>query len=260
MTFVEPTAAVILALEPDGQSRSRVQRARERLAALRHADGGWGIAAPDAESGWMTAWAVRALAGADHNAAADGAEWLLRQAGIRLTDPKEIEWARTVLHIDPTVTGWAWQTNDAAWIFPTALSLLALHDAGIDGHPRVSEAQKYLLDRAIPGGGWNIGNPFMVTGNLAPTVENTVMALLALDAGGVIDDAVARAQAWLARDDFTPTPFEWAWRAWYWDRSRTQPAKLQQAQVALAGLQSEDGSWNSNPFTTAVALLGGAGA
>lgn len=258
MTFVEPTAAAMLALESDAQSSLFVQRARAWLELLQHSDGGWGIAELDTESGWMTAWAVWALAAEGGGAPARGVSWLLAQAGLRVTDPAQIANVKRALQIDPTITGWAWQPNDAAWIFPTALTLLALDAMGVRDHPRVREGQRYLLDRAISTGGWNIGNPFMVTGSLPPTVENTSLALLALGRGQVRAKAVTRAQAWLAQDTFTPTAFEWAWRAYYWNMAGSDTGQAARARAALALLQREDGSWDGNPFTTAIAVMGGA--
>lgn len=266
MSFVEPTAAVMFALEPDAEFADSVHRARAFLKQLQRGDGGWGIAAPDEESGWMTAWAVWALAQSDADAAQRGVQWLLNQAGIRITDPKEIERVRQLLKIDATTSGWAWQPGDAAWIFPTALALLALRAMGMREHPRVQEAIGYLLDRAIPTGGWNIGNPFMVTGNLPPTVENTALALMALDAHGIENEITRRAREWLAQENFTPTAFEWAWRAWYWNKSQVAGHKLpdgyvNRAVAALRELQRADESFDGNPFTTALAAmaLGAAG-
>lgn len=252
MSFVEPTAAVMLALEPDTQFADAVRRARAFLKALQRADGGWGIAAPDEQSGWMTAWAVWALAQSEVDAAQRGAQWLLNHSGIRIADAKEIERVKQLLKLDATITGWAWQAGDAAWIFPTALALLALHAMQVREHPRVQEAIRFLLDRAIPTGGWNIGNPFMVTGNLPPTVENTALALAALDAYGIENDITRRAREWLAQEHFTPTAFEWAWRGWYW---KAGDALLERARIALEKLQRADGSWDGNLFTTAMAAM-----
>jgi hypothetical protein len=222
------------------------------LQQLQRADGGWGIAALDDESGWMTAWAVWALAQSDINAARRGVQWLLNTSGLRVNDPEQIEGVKHVLKIDATITGWSWQPGDAAWIFPTALALLALNAMQVRELARVQEAVQYLLDRAIATGGWNIGNPFMVTGNLPPTVENTALVLLALDAHGIENDVTRRAAEWLARENFTPTAFEWAWRAWY----RTQTRRnAERARAALNALQRADGSWDGNPFTTAIAAL-----
>ena len=253
MSFVEPTAAALLALTIDAQAASHVQRARAFLKSIQRADGGWGIAAPDDASGWMTAWAVWALASSEANdAARRGVDWLLESAGIRVTDPNQVAHVQKTLRIDARITGWSWQPNDAAWIFPTALSLLALDAVNVREHPRVREGIQYLLDRAIPTGGWNIGNPFMVSGNLPPTVENTSLALMALRAFDIENEITARAQKYLARENFTSTAFEWAWRAWYWKK---MDAPTKGAHAALETLQRADGSWDGNPFTTAIALM-----
>ncbi len=270
MSFVEPTAAVICALSPDASSQPQVQRARGFLRGLQRADGGWGIAALDDESGWMTAWGVWALAGgdaADTAAAQKGVEWLLKEAGLRVTDKKQIEDVEKVLHIDATITGWAWQPGDAAWIFPSALALVALDAMGVKEHARVKEGLQYLLDRAIATGGWNIGNPFMVSGSMPPTVENTALALIALDAFGVENEATAKAAEWLGHEGFTNTAFEWAWRALYARRTlRLRSGQAPDPSAALragsgrwrdglVALQREDGSWDGNPFTSALAVM-----
>ena len=82
MSYVEPTAAVLLALiDPTARARGR-----DFLLSLQHADGGWGIAALDSESGWMTAWAIIALADFPEARAvvARGAQWLLATEGQRI--------------------------------------------------------------------------------------------------------------------------------------------------------------------------------
>lgn len=255
MSFVEPTASVLRALSPDAQSPTQVQRARAYLKGLQHPDGGWGIAAPDDESGWMSAWAVWALSSGetdDRSAAQRGVDWLLKQSGLRITDPSQIEGVEKVLHINPTITGWAWLPGDAAWIFPTALTLLALDAMGVRDHPRVKEGVQYLLDRAITTGGWNIGNPFMVTGSMPPTAENTGLSLVALHTLGVQNDATQNAAAWLAQEGFTNTSFEWAWRAYFWNKTNASPGR---GRTELEKLQRADGSWDDNPFTTALVLM-----
>lgn len=256
MSFVEPTATAILALIPDAQFHAQVQRGRSFLRSLQHADGGWGVAAPDDESGWMTAWAVWALASGDADdatAASRGAGWLLEHAGIRVQDPKQIEGIKNVLHIDAAITGWSWQVGDAAWIFPTALALLALDSVAMTDYPRVREGIQFLLDRAIVTGGWNIGNPFMITGVVPPTVESTALTLQALHRLGVANETTRRAEQYLAQEGFTNTAFEWAWRAWYWKQSNRP---LEHARAALEKLQRADGSFDGNPFTTAIVAMG----
>lgn len=253
MSYVEPTAAVLLALDGDASIQSARERAHAWLRQLQHPDGGWGIAALDDESGWMTAWAVWALARVGESSAQRGVNWLLKAEGLRVSNPADIERLRAILHIDPTITGWSWQPGDAAWIFPTALSLMALEKFSLRDHARVREGVQYLLDRAIPTGGWNIGNPFMVSEKLSPTVINTALALVALDALHVANKVIDQADAWLT--DHAPrlgTGQELAWTAWCSAaRGRSNLSVFAQ----LREHQRDDGSFERNPFVTAIALL-----
>lgn len=253
MSFVEPTAAVILALSQDAEMTAQVQRARAYLQNLQHADGGWGIAAMDDESGWMTAWAVWALAESDVGAARRGAEWLLQIPIFRVTTQADLSGIEKILKIDASVAGWPWQPGDASWVFPSALALLALDAVGMQSHARAQEGVQYLLDRAIAEGGWNVGNPYMVSGNFPPTVENTALALRALAVYGVENDVTQRGINYLQQENFTATAFEWAWRVLYLAQTRRDAAR---ARAALNGMRRADGSWDANPFTTAIAWLG----
>ncbi len=277
MSFVEPTAAVLLALENDSRAGEQVARGREYLRLLQQEDGGWGIAALDAESGWMTAWAVWALAEANPAATARGVEWLLRTEGPRTTDPVEITSARQILRINLSLSGWPWQAGDASWVFPTALALLALKATGRPEHPRATEGVRYLLDRAVPSGGWNVGSPVMFDSEVPATIVDTSLALISLQRLGVSGDAVEKAKAELSRRLAQGgTSAELAWYGWAVRLSGSDAAPIPMhvsgsdaapipvhvlgsdaapIPVRLQALQRGDGSWDSNPLTTAVALL-----
>lgn len=252
MSYVEPTAAVLRVL-PDATARAR---GRDFLLALQHADGGWGIAARDSESGWMTACAVYALADFPQarDAVVRGVQWLLATEGQRLTDSHARQTIRTLFRIDSTLTGWPWQRGDAAWVHPTALALRALVAAGVREHARIHEGIAYLFDRACPDGGWNVGNPWMLDKKIPATIQDTAIALLALRAVGVTEDegrmtkalhylrdAVVRAQ----------TSTELAWGIW---ALRDWQMEIGDAMARLKALQRADGSWDGNPFITAVAM------
>ena len=251
MSYVEPTAAVLCALT-DPAARAH---GRDFLLALQHADGGWGIAACDPESGWMTAWAVYALADfPDARAAvARGVEWLLATEGQRLTDPSARQTIQTLFRIDSTLTGWPWQRGDASWVHPTALALLALVAAGVREHTRIREGIAYLFDRACPDGGWNIGNPWMLDKKIPATIQDTAIALLALRAVGVTEDEgrMAKAIDYLRRAvDQARTAAELAWGIW---ALREWGFEIGDSVARLNALQRADGSWDGNPFITALA-------
>jgi hypothetical protein len=253
MSYVEPTGAVLLALADESGAAEASSRGREFLRNLQHADGGWGIAALDAESGWMTAWAVWALARDDKAAATRGAEWLLRTEVIRITDSAIVDGARKLFRMDARLTGWPWQPGDASWVFPTALALLALNATAQSAHPRVQEGIRYLLDRAIPSGGWNIGDPFLVTGTPPATIVTSSLALISLGGFGISNEVVGNARGWLAgKMEQVSTAAELAWGLW---AARTPQFDAGPALARLQTLQRADGSWDGNPLTTAVAMM-----
>ena len=64
---------------------------------------------------------------------------------------------------DNTLTGWPWVRGTFGWVEPTAWSVIALVLSGLGGHPRAAEGRRLLLDREIPSGGWNYGNPARFT-------------------------------------------------------------------------------------------------
>jgi hypothetical protein len=272
MSYVEPTATVILAL----RDQTAQGRARDFLLSLQRADGGWGIGVMDSESGWMTAWAVHALADFPEarDSVARGVSWLVATEGVRLTDAVSRARIRGPYQMDSALRGWPWQRGDAAWVHPTALAILALRRAQgrLFAHPsefilsevegRVHDGVQYLLDRAVPSGGWNIGNPWMLDKQLPATVQDTAIALLAWR-------AVGDPSTWLRMDDApitraieflrgavgrAKTSAELAWGVY---ALRNWGVDVGDALARLNALQDPDGSWQGNPFITAIAMKAG---
>jgi squalene cyclase len=251
MSFIEPTSAVLLVLN-DVNARAR---SRDYLLSLQHADGGWGIAAMDDASGWMTAWAVRALADFPeaHAAMRRGANWLIENTGLLVTDESARAKINQLFKIDSTVRGWGWQKGDAAWVHPTALAILALATAGQSNHSRTQEGVQYLFDRAVPSGGWNVGNPWMLDKQIPATIQDTAVALLALRAVGESsnDARIAAAIRFLRKAVVhAQTPAELAWGIYALQRWKVE---VSEALQRLNALQRTDGSWAGNPFITAIA-------
>jgi hypothetical protein len=81
---------------------------------------------------------------------------------------------------NPSIKGWPWIEGTYSWIEPTALAILALRSSEFNGHPRVREAVRMILDRQLPSGGWNYGNKIVFNKELRPIPEYTGIALTAL--------------------------------------------------------------------------------
>lgn len=260
ISYVEPTAVVMLALADRNAEPARL-RALGLVLSLQHADGGWGIAAVDPESGWMTAYAVYALAAfQDARAAlARGVDWLVRTEGLSIAEPTARENVRSMYHMDAALRGWPWQPGDAGWVHPTALAIIALIATGNGNHPRVQAGVEFLLDRAVASGGWNIGNPEMLGKPVPPTPQDTAVALIALNRSRVspADPRVQGGLRFLA--DVATRSGSPADLAWAIDGLHHWNVDVNSVCARLADLQLADGSWQGNPLTTAIAMRVGVG-
>ncbi len=110
--------------------------------------------------------------------------------------------------------GWPWYPGAAAWVMPTAISLIALRK---ENRIRPSEALKqridggirYLLSHTCKDGGWNHGSTHALGYESSAYPETTGVALLALR--GVkapqVDGGVALAEKFMEQ----PEPAGLAW-------------------------------------------------
>lgn len=176
----EPTAWASLALSAQGVAQEHRRSGLGFLANVQRPDGG--VPAVDIQSppSWTTALAMLAwrLAPPQRDTHREqialGASWLLSHAG------KAVPFNPTIYGHDTSLIGWSWVEGTHSWVEPTAYALLALDAAGYHDHPRVVEGRKLLLNRMIPGGGWNYGNARMFGAALRPFPGTTGVALLAL--------------------------------------------------------------------------------
>jgi hypothetical protein len=98
-----------------------------------------------------------------------------------------------------------------SWIEPTSYGLLALRLAQKADHQRAKQAESMILDRQLPGGGWNYGNTSVFDKVLRPMPETTGMALEAL-AGAVTEQRVDSSLHLLTNDvAHLRTPLAVAW-------------------------------------------------
>ena len=218
---VEPTCLVILALRH--QPSVYVERALDTLETLQNRDGSWPAFTGDEPEGcWTTALAVLSLIATRHGTKwlGRGIQWLLNARG------REAHWfwqwkLRTVdnkVKFDPAKFGWSWVPETTSWVVPTAFALIALQQARQGGHDRTAQLDErvylgtsMLLDRMCPGGGWNSGNGIALGVPLAPHIDATSIALLALTRHEE-EQGVQRSLQWLVnRLAGCPSPYSLAW-------------------------------------------------
>jgi hypothetical protein len=218
---VESTSLAILALRQ--HTGIKLSRATQALLGLQNADGSWPAFAGDEPEGcWATALAVLCLLETGHATKhmASGVQWLLNARG------REANWLwrwklRTFdkkVQFDPARFGWSWVSGTTSWVIPTAFALIALQQARQRGYDnpallteRVDIGASMLLDRMCPGGGWNSGNGVAFGVALAPHVDATSIALLAL-IGHEKEHGVQSSLHWLVtRLAGCPSPYSLAW-------------------------------------------------
>jgi len=192
-SWTEPTCFSVLAMLAAGVAPAdeAVRRAAAWISARQNQDGGLSPHAGVSESTWVTALVLllprdlrpaggRAESWVDSQTGRESGFWfLLRQ---RLLGA-EVDSAQAF-------DGWPWYPGAAAWVAPTALSILALeklqHQAeGASNIPaRLQQGRDYLLARRCRDGGWNHGSTRALGYDSDSYPETTGMALLALHAAG----------------------------------------------------------------------------
>ena len=169
---VEPTAVAALALDdPAG---------RDWLASHQQRDGRFTVVPGPVQSTSATALAALAL---DPGPARDRALAVLPRLQARRAGPD-----RLVPH-DAATRGWGWTPTTFGWVEPTAWAVLALRRLR-PAAPEIADGLRVLADRECVGGGWNYGNRVVYGTELAPFVQTTAAALLALQ--GAAPELVAR--------------------------------------------------------------------
>jgi len=218
---VESTCLAILALRQ--HTGVNLNRATQALLGLQNANGSWPAFTGDEPEGcWITSLAVLSVmeTGQAMKHLASGVQWLLNARG------REANWLwrwklRTFdnkVQFDPAKFGWSWVSGTTSWVIPTAFALIALLQAsqrGYDNPARLTErvdiGASMLLDRMCPGGGWNSGNGVAFGVALAPHIDATSIALLALT-GHEEKPGVQRSLYWLLnRLAGCPSPYSLAW-------------------------------------------------
>ncbi len=214
---IEVTSLALMALR--GEADFDAARVTKSLQRVRNRDGSWPAFVGDDAGCWVTALVIYALLTIKRAEVPQRSiEWLLENAG------REASWLwrwkfETVdnsVKFDPGKYGWSWMPGTTSWVIPTSFSLIALQKARraglgkdlLDG--RMELGISMLLDRMCPGGGWNAGNGVAFGVALAPYIDATAIALLALQSHEC--EAVELSLRWLrVRLPYCPSPYSVAW-------------------------------------------------
>ena len=187
-SWTEPTAFALLALASVGSPTDSFLEGVRWLARTQRGDGGWAPHPSVAKSTWVTAAAVLALAETDRPKTIQPAvAWLLRQTGEEssLADRHRRLLIGQRMEVGEGTSGWPWLAGTAAWVMPTALTILALEKAELRGRAsgtgeRAQQGREFLLARICQDGGWNYGASQSLGYQANSYPDTTGMALLAL--------------------------------------------------------------------------------
>ena len=259
-SLVEPTGLGVLALH----SRGDVAAAGRGLAFLKSCQkpsGAVGIDPRAAEGNWMAYAALLSFHALGVSEEARRLKnWILgfEDASSRFTK-EDISAIAAFNRYDASIPGWSWTPRTTAWVEPTALFIIALRRAGVPpAEKRIKFGIDLILDRRVPSGGWNFGNPYSKSYELEASAMSTALALAALGAAGVpegrpaVGAGIRFLEKSLAGDVSTAT------LAWTLLALRSFPSTATRATEAagrLAGLQADNGSFRDNLFETALAFL-----
>lgn len=188
-SWTEPTCYALLALLAGGASHTpEVRRGVDWLRRCQRADGGFAPRESVPESTWLTALTLLLPAGTEGLDRQHAESWTVEQTG------RESGWVNRLrlwlLGADSSgdsmsFDGWAWYPGTAAWVAPTAVSVLALEKMEKSGnqaglHERIQQGRSFLLARRCRDGGWNHGSTRALGYDSDSYPETTGIALLAL--------------------------------------------------------------------------------
>jgi Squalene-hopene cyclase N-terminal domain len=181
-SWTEPTALALLALESLGNTGAAHERGCAWLLRNQRKDGGWPPNPGVPVSTSVTTLAALALSALFRKSAAyNGAvSWMVGQIK---PDPAPVSRLEFWLGRAPAAQppgGTPWFPGTAAWVAPTATTVLALSDAG-GYEQQVRRGQQFILSRRCFDAGWNHGGTKYRGERAESYPEMTGMALLVLE-------------------------------------------------------------------------------
>lgn len=202
-SWTEPTCYALLALATDGAGHEpEVRRGMAWLGRCQRADGGFAPRESVPESTWLTALPLLLPSTPDGIDRKKAVTWVLAQTGLESGWANRLRWWMLGFEGDSiNFDGWAWYPGTAAWVGPTALSILALEKLEKRGgvadsaslRKRIDQGRGFLLARRCRDGGWNHGSTRALGYDSDSYPETTGLALLALH--GVKNPAIAQGLA-----------------------------------------------------------------
>jgi hypothetical protein len=259
-SLAEPTGLCLLALKAGGDKVAMV-KGLDFLKACQKESGAVGINPQDPEGSWMDYAALLAFdalgAGSEESRLRD---WILsfEDASSRFT-PADIKAIAGDYRFDASIRGWPWTLNTTGWVEPTALFIIALSRSGVPAtEKRIKSGIDLILDRKVPSGGWNFGNPYSKSYELEASVMSTALALAALGAAGVPGSHTAVGEGIRYLNHSLAGDVSTASLAWALLALKSYPAGAALApkvSARLAGLQAADGSFRQNLSETALAFI-----
>ncbi|MGA2361379.1 MAG: prenyltransferase/squalene oxidase repeat-containing protein [Candidatus Aminicenantales bacterium] len=247
----EPTHLALLALWASGAGGELTRPLLSWAAGLQNPDGSVALNPEHRDQGlWLTALSAIVFHRLGLKEARDRALGFVAslKSVTVANDPK--------IRQDNTLTGWPWVRGTFGWVEPTAWSVVALNVTGLGSDPRAIEGLKFLLDRQIPSGGWNYGNPGLNDRELLPFWDTTGLALIALHEQTDMTGVRASLEFLERSQEKIESPCGLAWAALSLETYGRDTARLKQRLLGLLNSLPDDGL-NAAHFAAGLIALSG---
>lgn len=188
-SWLEPTTYAMLALHGTPGSDGPLDRSWNLVRSWQTPEGSSRPSDQVQGGTWVTAHVVTLASarGVYDDSVRRSVDWMLSvvgaEHGVLMRAASFMHLLKTKL--DVSHEGWPWREGNAAWIEPTAHTLVALkkvagHYRGRELEHRVREGEAMVLSRRCSDGGWNCGNPNVLDFDLPSYPETTALALLGI--------------------------------------------------------------------------------